>query len=135
MNMTKVLSRDEILSVQDMTLECVDVPEWGGSVYVKSLTGAERDAFEASMISIDGSGKRKMTLANTRAKLVAKTLCNEEGKRLFSDADIEHLTKKSAAALQRVFEVAQRLSGLTSKDVEDLTGELKNDLSDSSTSD
>ena len=38
-----------------------------------------------------------------------------------SDADMEALGEKSAAALQRVFDVARRLSGMSESDVEELT--------------
>jgi hypothetical protein len=133
--MNKILSRDAILTAQDLTTELVNVPEWGGDVYVKSLTGSERDAFEGSLLSTDAKGKNKVTYTNIRAKLVAKTVCDENGVRLFTDDDIKDLSKKSAAALQRVFEVAQRLSGLSDEDVKELTGELKNDQSEGSTSD
>lgn len=121
-----ILGRDSILSAPDVVIEKVEVPEWGGSVYVKSLSGMERDAFEGSLVSKDG--KNTVKYDNIRAKLVAKTACDDSGKRLFNDADIMDLTRKSASALQRVFEVAQRLSGINETAVQDATGELKNDL-------
>ena len=104
-----LLSRDAILSAEDLEKELVHVPSWGGHVYVRALTGAERDAFEASMVDQRGRD-RKMNLKNLRARLCALTICDEEGNRLFSDSDVEALGKKSAAALTRVFAVAQRLS-------------------------
>jgi hypothetical protein len=39
---------------------------------------------------------------------------------MFSDQDVTKLGKKSARALDRVFDVSQRLSGITKEDVEDL---------------
>ena len=45
-----VLTREQILKADDMTTERVPVPEWGGEVLVKSLTGRQRDEFEGSMI-------------------------------------------------------------------------------------
>lgn len=116
----KILTRDDILQVQDLPKELVEVPEWDGAVYVRGLTGAERDALEASIVEQRGRSTR-MNLMNLRAKLVAMSVVDEEGNRLFSDADVEKLGQKSAAALNRIFEVAQRLSGLTSEDVEELT--------------
>jgi len=119
------LKRDDILKVQDITVEKVEVPEWGGDVYVKALTGTERDLFEASIIETHGQGKSRVRLENIRAKLVALSACDEKGERLFSAKDAEALGKKSAAALQRVFVVVQRLSGLTTSDVEELAKGLK----------
>lgn len=116
-----LLTRDAILQAQDLPKELVSVPEWGGEIYVRALTGAERDAFEQTIVERKGKST-KMNFKNMRAKLVALTTVDEEGKRIFSDSDAELLGKKSAAALTRVFEVAQRLSGITPVDVEELTG-------------
>lgn len=118
------LDRNAILSAADIKKELVDVPEWGGSVWVRGMNGAERDKFESSIVEM--RGKKSVTdLANVRAKLASLTICDEAGKRLFTQADITALSEKSASALQRVFEVAQRLSGITKEDVEELTEELE----------
>lgn len=119
--MGKLLGRDAILKAQDLPFEDVNCPEWGGVVRVRALTGAERDAFEQSIVEQRGRDTR-MNLANLRAKLVALTVVDENGKRIFSDKDAEALGRKSAVALSRVFEVAQRLSGMRPEDVEELTG-------------
>lgn len=118
--MSKYLSRDAILQAQDIQREEVAVPEWGGTVLVRGLTGKERDGLEASMI--EGKGKKaNVNLANLRAKLVSRAIVDENNQRMFTDADIQALSGKSAAALNRVYEVAQRLSGITQEDVDELT--------------
>lgn len=114
------LGRDAILAIDDLPKEEVYVPEWKTWICVRALTGAERDAFEQSIVEQKGKSTR-MNLQNLRAKLVALTVVDEEGKRIFSDADAKLLGQKSALALNRVFEVAQKLSGLTPADVEELT--------------
>jgi len=129
-----VLKRDEILQAADIQKEVVSVPEWGGDVYVKGMTGAERDKFESSMVTIRGKD-REMNLANIRAKLASMTICDEAGVRLFKEEDVQALSRKSASALQRIFEVAQRLSGIGDEDVEELAGELKTIPFDGSVSD
>ena len=115
------LGRDAILAIDDLPKEEVYVPEWKTWICVRALTGAERDAFESSVVEQRGKST-KMNLRNIRAKLVALTAVDEEGKRLFTDDDAALLGKKSAAALDRVFDVAQRLSGLRQEDVEELAG-------------
>ena len=117
----RFLSRDEILNIKDLPVEEVYVEEWQAWVRVRGLTGAERDAFEQSIVEQRGKDTR-MNLRNIRAKLVAMCVVDEEGNRVFRDEDAELLGKKSAAALNRVFEVAQRLSGLRPEDVEELAG-------------
>ena len=131
--MVSALKRDDILNVKDIAIELVDVPEWGGQVYVKGMTGLERDAFEGSIVETRGKGTR-VNMAHVRAKLAAQTLCDENGERLFTDADVKELGKKSASALQRVFEVAQRLSGIGEDAVKELTGELEENPTEDSPS-
>ena len=59
---------------------------------------------------------------------------DEQGARLFSNAEIEALAKKSGSALKRVYEVVRELSGLSEKDVEELEKNSAGDLSDASIS-
>jgi hypothetical protein len=115
----ELLSKDDILAAPDLTFEIVEVPEWGGKVRVKALTGTERDAFESSMLQ--GTGKnQKISTQDIRAKLCARTIVDMEDKRLFNDGEIGKLGAKSAAALDRVYGVASRLSKISSEDVEEL---------------
>jgi hypothetical protein len=115
-----LLNRDQILQAQDIARESVAVPEWGGEVLVRGLTGQERDAYEATIMRLNGTNAQ-MNLMNARAKLVARSVIDESGERLFGDDDVALLAKKSAAALERVFNVAQRLSGLSKSDMEELS--------------
>ena len=116
-----ILSREAILKAEDLSFEIVDVPEWGGEVKVTTLTGTERDAFESSLID-QKRGGNKVNTTNIRAKLVSMACVDDDGKRIFTPADIEILGSKSASALDRIFTVAQRLSKLTEADVEELSG-------------
>ena len=113
-----MLSREAILKTDDLPRELVQVPEWGGDVYVSTLNGTQRDAFEQSM----QGKKNKLNLDNVRARFAVLTLVDDKGVRLFTDADAKALGEKSAAALDRVFAVAQRLNGFSSQDAEDLAG-------------
>ena len=118
-----LLTKSAILNAVDLQTEEVPVPEWGGTVRVRSLTGRERDAFEASMVR--GEGKtRRVDLTNMRARLVALTVIDDAGQRVFSDEEGDLLGAKSGAALDRVFAVAQRLNGLSGAEVEALTKNL-----------
>ena len=129
-----ILTRDDILRANDSQMEAVDVPEWGGQVLVKGLSGTERDRFEQD--SIDQRGKTtKLNFTNIRARLLVLCLVDEQGNRLFQRSDIDLLGQKSAVALNRVFEVARRLSGLNQEDVEELAENFDDGQSDNSTSD
>lgn len=121
-----MLSRDAILSAEDLGREEVEVPEWGGSVYVQAMSGTERDAYESSIIEINQDAKGNVSttrkMENARAKMCARCIVGEDGERLFGDADIDALGRKSAKALDRVYAVAARLNGMSDADLEELTG-------------
>lgn len=131
------LTRDQIFAADDVRTEEVPVPEWGNGtdavVLVRGMSGSERDAFETSLIT--GKGKdQTVSLKDIRAKLCARTICGPDKVRLFSDSDIEALGKKSAKALDRVFGVAQRLSGITDDDIAELEKNSKSAPSGDSSS-
>ena len=113
--------RDTILAADDLPREKVEVAEWDVTVWVRTMTAAERDHFEASVQSRNGS-ELAVNLENIRAKLVGSTVVDEAGVRVFSDADTVVLGAKSAAAMDTLFAVARRLNGLTGEDVEELVG-------------
>ena len=126
-----LLTKKQILQADDLKRELVSVPNWGGDVYVRTMTGTERDTFEQSIVE----GKGKVNLTNFRAKLCALTIADETGKRLFDDKDIVELGKKSAKALDHIFGIAQKLNGIGTQDVEDLVKNSESDQSEDSTSD
>jgi hypothetical protein len=120
------LSRVAILAAVDIHTETVSVPEWGGSVTVRGLTGTERDAFEQRC--------HETSYANVRANLLAFSLVDENGKRLFSLEDVQALGAKSAAPLDRLFDVARRLSGIGQREVKELVGNSEPDRNGATTS-
>lgn len=122
MNDIKLLTADEILAAEDIQTEIVHVPEWGGSVRVKGLSGTERDAFEASLVENAGTKRQRLSLANVRAKLCALTIVDEKGAQLFRETQLGKLGGKSASALDRIYAAAQRLSKISDADVEELVG-------------
>ena len=118
------LNREAILSTGPrLRVEPLEVPEWGGPEVVRELTGQERDTFESSMLDME-SGKPELRMVGTRAMLAALSCVDEQGQRLFTEEDLPALRSLSGAALSRVFEVASRLSGLTSGSMEELAGNL-----------
>lgn len=115
------LSKGDFFAAQGrLRRQTVHVPELGGDVIVTELTGAERDAFESSTITDKKRGTQD--LSNLRAKLLARALVDEGGTRMFADDDAEALGQLGSSILDPLFDVAQRLSALTRRDVEDLLG-------------
>jgi hypothetical protein len=123
-----MLDREAILGAQDMRQEEVQVPEWGGSVLIRTMTGKERDTWEES--HIDRTGLQPvLDLTNARASLVALVCVNAEGKRLFTQKDVEALGEKNGKALDRIYSAAQVLNGLTQPSVEAARGNSGGDRS------
>jgi hypothetical protein len=131
------LTREAILKADDLPTEVVTVSEWGGEVLVRGLNGTQRDEFEASTITMRGPmGKQQAVpdTANIRAKLVARCIIDEDGEPMFTQSDVHALGQKSSAALDRIFEVASRLSGISKDDLEELGKDSPNGLNGGSTS-
>lgn len=114
-----ILSRADILKATTTPREVVVVKELGGEVIVRGMTGIERDAFESSCF--EGRGKKRdFNMRNLRAKLVAYCCVDEQGHRLFSDEDVIALGQVRADVIDRLFGVAQRLSGMNDGDIDEL---------------
>ena len=117
------LTKKKILEADDLLVETVEVTQWGGTVRVRGMSGAERDKLDL-WITERRNGETVSRLDNFRAKVLALTLVDEDGKLLFDESDIEALAKKSAIALEQVFNVASRLSGLTIGDLKEIEKNL-----------
>lgn len=121
----RFLGREAILAKADIPTRELFVPEWETWVRVKGLNGRERDEFEVS-ITVGKGKNRDVNMRNMRAKLIVLSVVDERGAALFTEGDVEALGAKSAAALEKIFDVARELSGLSDQDVEEL---LKNSAS------
>lgn len=109
------LTKDEILAANDMGLLEVDVPEWGGTVFVRVMTVGERDSYENEWMINKNKG-----VENFRSKFLQRVLCDEKGELLFTAAEVDKLAKKSARVITRVWESAMKHNALTDGDVEEL---------------
>ncbi len=98
-----MLTRDQIFAIDDLPREEVYIAEWEGSVYVRALTGGERDELER-MLSKGSAG---------RAAIVALCTIDADGNRLFSKDDIEKLAGKNGSALEKIVSAALRFNALT----------------------
>jgi hypothetical protein len=106
------LDRKSILAADDVRKEKVAVPEWKGDVYLRVLTGTDRDRFEESYAD------QKMKAFRIRFLLLA--LCDEDGERLFSDDEADILGKKSSVVINRLFEAGWKLNAFTQEAVDAL---------------
>lgn len=133
MTTKRFLTRGEILAKEDLIVEEVHVPEWGDDVWVRvrTLKASERDYFESTTLQRNGR-EVSTNLQNIRSRLCLLCIVDETGERVFREEDEYPLGGKSAAALSRIFDVAQRLNGFTKTDVEDLAKNSSADQSEDS---
>ena len=110
----KSLSKSDILGANDLKREWVDVPEWGGGVFVTSFSADAKDALEVKLMTASQKG------VGFRAMYCALALVDDMGRRLFTDEEAPMLGTKFAGALDRIFEVVSRLNRISEKDLEDL---------------
>jgi len=125
-----ILGKEDIIARDDLAIEDIETPEWSGIVRLRTLTGTERDAYEASIFKPGG----KSDYNNLRAKLLVKCIVDDKGKRVFKDNEIDLLGNKSASVLDRLFARAQKLNGMGAKDAEEILKNLESGQSDDSAS-
>lgn len=136
----KGLTREQILDAPDSKLEPVEVPEWPdasgdpGIVYIRTISGTERDQYEQGTMQLRGNTVIPK-LERARTKLIVLTACDEDGNRLFTTDDIRDLAKKSARPLERIFDKARDLNGFTNQDLEELVGNSDGSRSGDSSTD
>ena len=131
----KLLSREQLLTKEKLDVTKVEFAKNEG-VYVRQMTGRERDTFEQSIISFDAKGNVERKTQDFRAKLAVCTVCDAEGNLLFKPEDAAELSMDmSAANLEKIVNVAQKINGMSAEDVEELTKKSKGGRTASSTSD
>lgn len=105
--------REKILAAKDSHSERVFVAEWDVEVEIRSMTGEERARTLEKYIDLD-SGKVNFE-AMTPEIIIASTWDPTTGEKVFKPGDAGMLNKKSAGALERLGQVALRLSGLSER--------------------
>src|ERR1051325_9966155 len=99
--------RDMILKAEDLPRLPCPTPEWPGTdgqVFIRTLSGAERDAFEQASVDIRRKGGPRAKLLNIRARFAALVCVDAEGNRVFQDQDARDLGRKSSKVLDRIWD-------------------------------
>lgn len=122
-----LLSRDAILAADDVLYEYMDIPEWGGRIRVRSLSGRDRDAYDAEAYALSQASPNdpSAALRDYRSRRVARAIVDEDGKRVFSKADVDALSSKNASVIDRIDDVVTRLSGMDTEAIRRAAEALK----------
>lgn len=116
--------RDMILGAR-LPSERVTVPEWGGAeVELRGLSAGDRDEWESGLQEVkvrNGKPQVERNRRTVRASLVQMSLFDPAtGQRVYKRHEIGVLEEQPAAIIDRLFAIAQRLSGISQADEEDL---------------
>lgn len=104
-----LLSKEAFFAAEDLKHEDVEVPQLGGSVRIRVMTGAARDAFNEYMQSF---GDDKRPASAIHAALLVQTCIDESGAPMFTMDEIDMLRDKSAVAIDVIAAAAMRINGL-----------------------
>lgn len=113
-NTRKGLSRDQLQAAfirGDRAYEYVDVPEWGGQIKLRVMSGLEAEAF------MDATKARKERGESSMYALIAGCACDEDGNLLFPDESV--LKSCSLRVLNRIQKAALKLQGFREEDAEE----------------
>ena len=115
------LTRQQILDAEDMPpLKLVNVPEWGGDVYLRGMTAKELDAHEQRAIYYRRKkGNVTEEVDNVRASKLVKVIVDEAGKRLFMDADVEALGAKYSAVISRLWDESEAMTSVNKEAIDE----------------
>jgi len=120
-----LLNRKQLLTKEKLQVVKVNLGK-DDFIFVKQMTGGERDRFEQSLLRQVKDNKGLVTgfesvTENFRAKLSVVTVCDETGKLLLAAGDFHILSDSmSAAKLEKIVNEAQKLNAITEEDKEEL---------------
>ncbi len=108
--------RDQIRKAQDRTSQITEVPEWGVTVEIRSMTGTQRSAIVTALTSDDDN---KME-ALWGGMLVSCVYDPQTGDPVFKEDDAEWLlNEKSSTVLDRLSNVCLQVAGIVEGAVDD----------------
>jgi len=125
------LTRDEILQFDDFEYTYEPVPEWTPRgqaepvlARIRSLSADEASAYQKSISKVKrnpqtGQVETELDLSEMKVRLVALSLCDAQGKRLFTDDELRLLGRKSERAIHRLFEACTKFSRVGPEGVEE----------------
>lgn len=118
-----LLDRNKLLARDTFKIEKVEL-ENDDFVYVRQMSGHERDLFEKSIMKEvkDNTGRiisYQQQLEDFRAKLVVNVICDETGKNLLKPEDYKLLSENmTATKLDKILAKAQELNKISESDKE-----------------
>jgi hypothetical protein len=111
-----MLSRDQILGVNDLPTDTFPVPAWGGDVTIRTLDGEQREDLENRIGAAQAAKGQPGRKSQIRALAAAYSLVDGDGKTLFALSDVPLLAKKSGTALDVIFDRVLKFNAMTKEE-------------------
>lgn len=108
---------DDLFSVKP-PLDKLYIPEVGKHFFVRVCDAREIDVYRRS-ITVGKGTNTSLNQMGMRAKLAVLALANPDGSRMFADGDVGRLQKLPAIVLERIFDRARKINGLTDEDTDE----------------
>jgi hypothetical protein len=136
--MGNFLGRTDLLKKEVLKIEKVEFED-GDYVFVRQMTGHERDAFEQSMLRKVKDAKGVITheqaTEDFRAKMAVNSVCDEAGVLVFVLNDYKALSNNmSARKLEIISKASTKLNEMTEEDKDELIKNLEADQPGNSSS-
>ena len=138
-NAGNLLDREALLAKEKLEIVKVEFED-GNYVFVRQMTGHERDVFEQSLLRKikDKKGQivsYEQATEDFRAKLAVCTVCNDAGELILTSKDYSLLSNNmSAKKLETIINKAQELNKISEEDKEALVKNLEPEPGDNSSS-
>jgi hypothetical protein len=120
--MSELLSKDAVLAAMDkpsIATKDVHVPELGGTLRVREMSGSLRNRFEATGATLRNGGDSK-SLDTVTAQMVAACTVDERGTPMFTVNEIKRLVAAHPKAVFRLRDAIIDISGTSDSDVEEM---------------
>tara|TARA_Y100000593_G_C4310742_1_gene338218 strand:+ start:2647 stop:3000 length:354 start_codon:yes stop_codon:yes gene_type:complete len=111
------LNKDQILKAIDAKTIEVDVPEWGGTILLRGMTGKARNDYEHW--AAQQTQQEVPDYRGIRERLIISCAVDDAGNALFDSDDLAALSQKSSEVIDRLHAKCQEICGMTSESVED----------------
>ena len=114
------MTREEILNSKCFGTKGIDVPDFG-KVNIRKWSGNDRAKFLQASITVDSGNVdvKYEKIFDNMSLVVALSLCDESGKRLFKDDEIGLVGELNADVIQTIYQESLILNSLVQKSVEE----------------
>jgi hypothetical protein len=103
-----LLTKEQINGASDIATRDVEVSQLGGTVRLRQLTVADLDATSSQ----EGLSTTKRTLL-----VLACSIIDEQGERVFSNEEVDQLAKRSPEAIKALSDAVADLNGWSKLEV------------------